>query len=483
VSPTPAVSAWGFLLPLALALPAIGVALVVVLGGRSAQRVALAAFALGLALALAIAAAVWGSGEALVYSVGGWAPPLGITLRADGLSAAMLVTSALLIGAAGLYGRRDFAGPRDGEERAPLAFWALLLTVWTGLGAAFLGSDLFNLFVALELLTFGAVPLVSLGGSAETLRAALRYLLFALVGSALFLLGVGLLYGAYGTLDVALLAGRVRVDPAAQVAAALMTVGLLAKAALFPLHLWLPPAHAGAPPAASAVLSALVVKAPFFLVVRLWFDALPGLPTPAAGQILGALGASAIVFGGVLAVRQARLKLLVAYSTVAQIGYLFLVFPLAAAGTPALSGGIVQAIAHALAKSAMFLSVGLIARGLGHDRIDGLAGAARALPVSLAAFGLGGVSLVGLQPSLLRRTALEQGQWWWVAAMLAGGALTAAYVVRVLARAARPGGGSPVLLRAPVEWPRELLALALALLAFGVRVAPLATLLRIGRGP
>lgn len=481
MSPAPVASPEGFLLPLALALPAIGVALAVVLGGRHAQRVAFATFALGLALAVTIARAVWSTGDALVYVVGGWAPPLGITLRADGLSAAMLVTTALLIGAAGLYGRADFTGPAHGEARAPLAFWTLLLTIWTGLDAAFLAGDLFNQFVALELLTFGAVPLVSLGGSAGTLRAALRYLLFALIGSVLFLLGVGLLYGAYGTLDVALLAGRVRVDPVAQVAAALMTVGLLAKAALFPLHLWLPPAHAGAPPAASAVLSALVVKAPFFLAVRLWFDALPGLATPAAEQLLGALGASAIVFGGILAVRQERLKLLVAYSTVAQIGYLFLVFPLAAAGTAAVAGGLVQAIAHALAKTAMFLSVGLLARGLGHDRIDGLAGAARVLPVSLLAFGLGGVSLVGLQPSALRQAALATGQWWWVAAMLAGGALTATYVVRVLTHV-RSAGGAAAELQAPVERSRELLALALALAAFAVRVLPLASLLRIGRG-
>lgn len=472
----------GFLLPLALALPAIGVALAVVLGRRHAERIALALFPLGLGLAAAITAAVWRAGDALVYVVGGWAPPLGITLRADGPSAAMLVTSALLIGAAGLYGRADFRAPPGGEGRASLAFWTLLLTVWTGLNAAFLGGDLFNLFVALELLTFGAVPLVSLGGSAETLRAALRYLLFALVGSVLFLLGVALLYGAYGTLDIALLAGRERVDPTVRVATVLMTVGLLAKAALFPFHLWLPPAHAGAPPAASAVLSALVVKAPFFLTVRLWFDALPGIAIPAAGQVLGALGASAIVFGGVMALRQERLKMLVAYSTVAQIGYLFLVFPLGAAGSAAVAGGIVQAIAHALAKTAMFLSVGLIARALGHDRIDGLAGAVRALPVSLLAFGLGGVSLVGLQPSLLRRTALETGQWWWVAAMLAGGALTAAYVVRVLAHT-RSGADAPPALRAPVARSRELLALALALLAFGVRMLPLASLLRIGRGP
>jgi formate hydrogenlyase subunit 3/multisubunit Na+/H+ antiporter MnhD subunit len=113
-----------------------------------------------------------------------------------------------------------------------------------------------------------------------------------------------------------------------------MTAGLAAKTALFPLHIWLPPAHSGAPPAASALLSALVVKASFFLVVRLWFDVAAGLTGEMAGQILGAMGAGAILVGGVVALRQARLKLLIAYSTVAQLGYLFLMFPLAAGAEP-----------------------------------------------------------------------------------------------------------------------------------------------------
>ena len=108
-----------------------------------------------------------------------------------------------------------------------------------------------------------------------------------------------------------------------------MTTGLLAKTALFPLHLWLPPAHAGAPAAASAVLSALVVKGSWFLVVRLWFDVMPGVVTFSAAQLLGGLGAAAILIFSVVALRQERLKLLIAYSTLAQIGYLFLMFPLA----------------------------------------------------------------------------------------------------------------------------------------------------------
>ena len=197
------------------------------------------------------------------------------------------------------------------------------------MNAVFLGNDLFNLYVALELLTFAGVPLVCLAGSPATLIAALRYLLFALLGSVIYLLGAVLIYANYGTLDIGLLSGELRPELGSWLAIALMTAGLAAKTALFPLHIWLPPAHSGAPPAASALLSALVVKGSFFLVVRLWFDLAPTIIGEMAGQILGTMGAGAIVIGGVVALGQARLKLLVAYSTVAQIGYLFLIFPLA----------------------------------------------------------------------------------------------------------------------------------------------------------
>src|SRR5215472_3951775 len=192
------------------------------------------------------------------------------------------------------------------------------------------------------------------------------------------------LYGAYGTLDIVLLSGRIQAQPAAEAAIAMMTAGLLAKAALYPFHLWLPPAHAGAPAPASALLSGLVVKAPFFLVVRLCFDVMRRMPEPPAAQLLGVLGAAAIIFGSIVALRQIRLKLLIAYSTVAQIGYLFLMFPLAIRpgmehpwSTAAWSGGVLQAVSHAFAKAAMFMAAGLIAEALGHDRVAGLSGIGR----------------------------------------------------------------------------------------------------------
>ena len=489
-------TAGGFLLVLAIVLPVAGVLLSLVLGGRYAQRVALILMPAGLAVAVAIAAGVWRTNDVLQYFVGNWDPPLGVAFRADGLSAVMIVTAALLICGIGLFARAQFPTPHGAETRAPLAFWTLLLAVWAALNAVFIGGDLFNLYVALEVLTFSAVPLVSLDGRAETLAAALRYLLFALLGSILYLLGAVLLYGTYGTLDIVLLSGRIQAGPAAWSAISLMTVGLLAKAALYPFHLWLPPAHAGAPAPASAILSGLVVKAPFFLVVRLWFDVAPKMPERIAAQILGILGAAAILVGSVVALRQARLKLLIAYSTVAQIGYLFLMFPLAIEpqtshpwGSTAWTAGVLQAISHAFAKAAMFMAAGLIAEALGHDRIARLSGVGRALPITVFAFGLGGLSLMGLPPSggfvakaMLLTAAVAEGQWWWAVVVLTGGLLAGGYVFLVLARALADAS-EPVTLRSTISPGRQAVVVALALCAVLLGFVPLRPLelLQIGR--
>src|SRR5271170_1601017 len=492
-----AATAGGSLLPLAILVPAAGVLVSFLLGGRQAERIALGLMPAQFGVAVAIASLVWRSGGPLVYVLGGYVPPLGIALRADGFSAVMLVTASLIMPAAALYAWVNFSTPRGAtEKRGPLVVWTLLQAIQAALSLIFLGGDLFNLYVALELLTFAAVPLVCLDGRPETLAAALRYLMFALFGALFYLLGVALLYGAYGTLDIVLLSRQIRAEPAVWLAAGLMTAGLLAKTALFPLHLWLPPAHANAPAAASAVLSGLVVKGSFFLIVRLWFDVLRALPGAVPGAILAALGSAAILSGSVLALRQERLKLLIAYSTVAQIGYLFLMFPLAGRpetghpwSTAAWTGGVLQAISHAFAKAAMFMAAGLIAEALGHDRIAGLAGIGRALPITVFAFGLGGLSLMGLPPSggfvakaMLLTAAVAENQWWWALVVLAGGLLAGGYVFLVLARALADSN-EPLTLLKTISPGRQTVVLALALCAVLLGFVPLrpSELLQIGR--
>jgi formate hydrogenlyase subunit 3/multisubunit Na+/H+ antiporter MnhD subunit len=491
-------TAGGFLMVLAVVLPAVAIVALFVLGGRWGPRAAALMLAVQIAIALRVLFLIVETGQPLVYVVGGFAPPLGIALRADGISGIMMLTVSLIAAAAGAFAWRDYGAQADGKERrSSLVFLSSMLAIGSALNLLFTSADLFTLYVGLELLTFAAIPIVSLKGSAETLRAALRYLLFAVFGSMLYLLGIVLIYGAYGTLDIALLAARVSPDGVTLLAAGLATAGLLAKTALFPFHLWLPPAHAGAPAAGSAVLSALVVKGSLFLLVRLWFDTFGTIREPAAMQLLASLGAAAVILGSLSALRQARLKLLVAYSTVAQIGYMFFVFTLVPAASgeawiaaTAWAGGWMQVMAHAFAKAAMFMAAGMVAEALGHDRIDDLGGLARKSPIVVLIFALSGLSLMGIPPSggfsakwMLLMAALAQGHWLWAAVIIGGGVLAGAYVFRVLGRmmAETPQG----LATQPVSGGQQAVALGLALIALLLGLLPLepAAVLQIGRGP
>ena len=414
------------------------------------------------------------------YAVGGWGAPLGIDLYADGLSIIMLTMTALVGIGTTLYatGYYSPSGEAKGKHhhQDPALFWPLWLLLWAALNGLFLSADVFNLYVALELLGLSSVALVALAGGPSAVAAAMRYLLVSLLGSLSYLLGVALLYFAYGNLSLNLLAQNMTSSPASFAAIALMTAGLTMKTALFPLHFWLPPAHANAPAPVSTVLSALVVKASFYLLLRLWFQVFMNAVTPSAAHLLGILGVAAIFWGSAQALLAQRLKLLVAYSTVAQLGYLFLVFPLAqgkGTGFSAWSGGLYFILSHACAKAAAFLAAGTVLYGFGHDRIDELAGITQRLPVTMFAFAIAGVSLIGLPPSggfiakwLLLNAALAGGQWWWAIVIILGGLLAAAYLFRFFSRAFSYVEEVPMCRDVP--WSMELTALALALAAMAL---------------
>lgn len=431
------------------------------------------------------------------HAFGGWGAPLGIGLHADGLSALMLLMTALVRGLVSVYAWAYFAqaavhqgAERAGADATPVParwFWPLWLFMWAALNAVFVSADVFNLYVTLELLTLTAVPQVALAGGAAV-AAGLRYLLAAVLAALFYLLGVALLYGATGTLDIGQLGATLEPGPPAWAAIALITVALLLKSALFPLHGWLPPAHAAAPAPVSALLSALVVKASFYLLARLWFTAFPGALVPAAGTLIGLLAAGAVFWGSWQALRVEQLKPLVAWSTVAQLGTLFLLFPLATTAPElAWQGAIVQALAHALAKAALFLAAGSVMLALGHDRLGGLGGMAQHLPLTVLTIALAGVSLMGLPPSggfvakwLLLQAALAGGQWPWAVVIVAGGLATAGNMFRVLRQAfVPPTEGTRW---RPLPRSMELAALALALAALLLGLVTDSVLALLGRG-
>ncbi len=440
---------------------------------------------------VALAWEVWREGPQR-YAVGGWGAPLGIDLYADGLSAMMLLMSGFVGLLIGVYALGYFAhqeaenGWRPGES-----FWAPALFLWAALNALFLSADIFNLYVALELLTISAVALVVLAQERVALTAGMRYLLAAFLGSLAYLFGVALLYASFHTLDIGLLGERMAPGAASSTALALITAGLALKTALFPLHFWLPRAHASAPAPVSAALSALVITASFYVLLRLWFEVFPAAITPPAAQLMGALGAAAILWGSLQAIRQQHLKLMIAYSTVAQVGYLFLLLPLAmgTAASEAWNGGVYHALSHALAKAAMFLAAGSIIHSLGDDRIVGISGIATHLPVTTYAFGMAGLTLIGLPPSggfvakwLMLSAAISGGQWWWAVVILVGGVLTAGYIFLVLGQELSQAGSDHEPHFAPVPRVMEYsaMALALAALLLGLRATEPLALLGIG---
>mgnify|MGYP001164634006 CR=1 FL=1 len=463
-------------------LPLAWATLAFLLGPGRGAWLAIAGLTLQAGLAFDLAAKVSRGGTALSHAVGGWGAPLGIDLAADGLSAAMLLLVQVVALPLALYARAYFKA----DDPAGRHFWPLAGFLIAGLNALFLSADLFNLYVTLELVGLAAVGLVAAGGGAQQIAAALRYLFATLLGSGAYLLGVALVYGAYGTVSIATLTPMLTAEAPhlVWIAGGLMLAGLMVKTALFPFHGWLPPAHGGAPAPVSALLSALVVKASFYLILRLWLGPFAPLADVAA-WLPALLGGTAILWGSWRAIRARRIKTLIAYSTVAQLGYLFLILPLLAGGI-ALQAGVMQVFAHGLAKAAMFAAAGVLIKATGQDTVAGLAGAAERLPVTLFAFGLAGMTLMGLPPSSgflakwqLIDAALAQDAWTIVAVVLAGGLLAAVYVFRVLRQAFLLAPADAPLAAVPrtLEWGAFALAAASVLL--GLRGVELMQLLGV----
>ena len=486
---------------LVILLPLLGGTLALLLGKRRAPLVGVITALLTMAAVIGLALDVWEFGVQR-YAVGAWITPLGISLYADGLSILMLLMTATVGVFVTIYATGYFAEDASLDEWGEKeGFWPLWLFLWGAINALFLSADLFNLYVTLELLSMAAVALIVIAGGPTALTAGMRYLLAAFLGSLSYLLGVGLLYAEFGVLDLFTLGENIETTRVVYAGIGLITVGLILKTALFPLHFWLPQAHTSAPAPVSAVLSGLVVKASFYMLVRLWFEAFPGTVSFSAATFMGVMGSAAVIWGSVHAIAQTRLKLLVAYSTVAQVGYLFVMMPLALApivdpetvvaswSVDAWRGGVYQALSHAFAKAAMFMAAGSILYALGHDRIVDLRGVAEKIPITTVAFALAGISLMGLPPTggfaakwLLLRSSIASGQWWWAVVTVLGGLLAATYVLVVLRHMIlRPEPGFTM---RPVPKAMELatIGMAVASILLGLRAIEVLAFLDIG-GP
>ena len=375
----------------------------------------------------------------LQHDLGGWAPPVGITYVLDPLSGYLTVVIAFIGLLVCIYPVAAAFGLQP-PRSAPLYPLALLLL--TGLTGVVLSGDLFHLFVMLEIFAIASYGLVSLGGIGGVL-ASLRYLLLGTIGSGLYLLGVGFLYFSTGTLNMADMAQQLpplAESPTILGAMALIVIGLALKMALFPLHVWLPDAHAYSPPGVAALLAAVQVKAGAYALVRILYDVFgpaygggTGLPVSTALTWFGLAG---IVVGSVLAIRQTDFKRLLAWSTVAQLGYIGVGIGLA--NPLALVGALLHVLNHAVMKCGLFLVAGGIIQQTGLKTIAKFAGLGKRMPLTMAGFAVAGLSMVGIPPTAgffskfyLVWGGIEAGNWAVFVVVVSSSLLTAVYFLRL----------------------------------------------------
>ena len=412
------------------------------------------------------------------YLLGSWAAPWGIEYRVDETNAWVMLVVSVISVVSLAFARRSVE--REVEtDRIHLFYTAWLLCLAGLLGMA-VTADAFNVFVFLEISSLSSYVLVSLGTRRQALVAALRYLVLGTVGATFFLIGVGLLYQVTGTLNMGDLATRLaELGPHRTVTTAFgfLVVGIAVKSAIYPLHTWLPGAYAFAPSAVSAFLAGTATKVSLYLLLRFLFTVF-GIDFAAGGPIpilLALAGVAGIVAASVAAVRQDDAKRLLAFSSVAQIGYL--VIGVSILSTAGVAAALIHLFNHALMKTALFICLGAIAYRIGSVRIDDMAGIGRRMPWTTAAMVVGGLSLIGVPLTAgfvgkwyLVAAALEAGWWPVAAAMLLASLLAVAYVWKMVESAyfRAPSGAAATAREAPFSMVAAAWVLAGANLWFGI---------------
>ncbi len=467
---------------LQVVVPMLGAVLTTLFRGSSvAFSITLAVALISAGISALLLGQVLGSGP-ISYAMGGWEPPLGIEYRVDAVNAFLLLMVSLMMLVV------TMAAPNSTRSEIPdnLHGWyyAMLIMCFCGLQGMAISGDAFNIFVFMEISSLATYALIAMGTDRRALVAAYQYLVIGTIGATFYVLGAGILFTITGTLNLVDMA--VRLEPvqetrAALAALAFISVGIGLKLALFPLHLWLPNAYAFAPSIATVFLASTATKVAVYIAIRFvysvyGFDLLQADSLRIDILVITGLAALAMIAPSIVAVFQANVKRMLAYSSVAQIGYIIVgVSLLNEAG---LTGGISHLFNHAIIKACLFLAVAAVVFSTGITKIDQMAGLGRTMPWTMAAFCVAGLGLIGVPGTagFVSKWYLIQGaaaaeQWWLVAAIVVASLVAVFYIGRVveIAYFRAPEGVAA----APRRPARELVlvtwGLALATLYFGVQ--------------
>ena len=433
-----------------------------------------------------VAATVTSSGP-IQYFMGGWEPPWGIEYRIDHLGAIMLLLLTFITLLVAIYSKESIAAEAPDKE---VPFYSVFLLLVSGLTGIVATADMFNLYVFLEITALSGYALISIGDRTAVV-SAFRYVILGTVGACFYLLSVSYLYSVTGSLNMADLA-RILPDlyqsRVVLVAFAFFISGISIKMALFPMHAWLPAAYASAPSAVSALLAATTTKVAAYVMVRVMFfvfeprfsvDLIP------VTTLLSWMGAVAMIVGSVVAIAQKDIKRMLAYSSVAQIGYIVLGIGLA--NRMGLTGGLLHIVNHAFMKGCLFLVAGAIVYRTGFRHISDFRNLSTKMPWTAATFTVAAFSMIGIPPTggffsklYLLIGAVDAEQWVFVGLILFSSTLAIVYLGNVIRymyfqkdeasseSVEGIGLAAPVKNEAPLTMLAPMLALAAGIMLLGI---------------
>lgn len=413
------------LVPLPIVIPLFAAAITVVFGRFRVLQQVISVVALSVVVAIAVALLVQADRyDVVTMDAGGWSAPLGITYVVDRLAGIMLVTSSLMLLVVQLYA----IGQRGVADRH-VGFAPIYLVLASGVSASFITGDMFNLFVAFEMMLAASYVLLTLGGRHDQIRGGMTYVVISLLFSSVFIAALALLYAATGTVNMADLAERMpELSSGVRTGFSLLLVLVFGiKAGLFPLFFWLPDSYPTAPGPVTAIFAGLLTKVGVYAIIRTQTLLFP--PDSQQGTALLIIGGLTMVLGVLGALAQDDLRRLFSFLIISQVGYMIFGLGLfTVAGVTAVVFYIAQTI---LVKTNLFLVAGLIDRHAGSSRISRVGGLVRSAPIIAVCFAVPALSLAGLPPSAgfagkfsLIDAGVASEQWPIVATAIVVGLLT-----------------------------------------------------------
>ncbi len=492
------------MLPIYQNIPAVSILLMMMTGilsilphgKKTAYRLTLLSLAVVFCASVVLTVSL-AAGQSFAYSMGNWGAPWGNELRSGPFEALLASVFSFTMFFAILGGRYDAS--QDIKEEKQGYYYIMLDLLMASLLALIYTNDLFTGYVFIEINTITACALVMAKEEGKTIAATVRYLIMSLVGSSLFLLSVSLLYGITGELLMESLAPAIAAITAngsyllpLAALTCMMICGLCIKSALYPFSTWLPDAHGTATTTSSAVLSGLVIKGYIILMMKVFVRcySLETINILGITDVLFVLGVLAMIMGSLKAIKETHIKRMIAYSSVAQVGYIFTAMGLGTLGGLAAAG--FQIIAHAVTKSLIFMCAGGMIDASGHNKqFNDLDGAAWRNPIAGLGFSIGGLAMVGipLLGSFVAKVLIAGESvglaWRTPVVLLALGAssvLNALYYLPAIIRIWLPEKEHKEYHKLPADWNLRIAAtvLSITVVVLGICYKPIAELLQLG---